>query len=460
MLWLPAADGPSQSRTAVTRCTLIACALWALACGTSPAPAPERPNFVIVFLDDVGYGDLVSYGSQKNSTPRLDRMAREGTRFTSFYAQTVCGPSRGALMTARYPGRVGSGWAVRPDEVTVAEVLGDAGYSTAVIGKWDMSRRRPLEGLLPNDQGFDYFFGTLGANDNGTVTFWRDKQQLETTDDMGSLTKLYTDEAIGFLRQQQKGEPFFLYLSHTMLHVVIGASEEFGGTTEGDLYGDALAELDYHTGRVLDELETLGLAEDTYVLLTSDNGPWSQPARVERYFESHGGHLATGDSGGLRGAKGSSWEGGVRVPAIVWGPGRVPAGRESDAIVSTLDVMPTFAALAGTSPPADLTLDGVDQSALWRGGDDSGARDRFHYFVRMELHAVRRGRWKLAMPRERFHGYAPDVRAVDQPQLYDLHADVGETTDVASQNPEIVAELRALYDEMRAESADWAPWEP
>jgi len=214
------------------------------------------------------------------------------------------------------------------------------------------------------------------------------------------------------LRRQQKGQPFCLYLAHSMLHVVIGASPEFVGTTDGDLYGDTLAEVDHHTGRVLDELEALGLAENTYVLLTSDNGPWSQPERVERYFESHGGHLATGDSGGLRGAKGSSWEGGVRVPAVLWGPGRVPAGRESSAIASTLDVMPTLAALAGAVPPEDRVFDGVDQSALWRGEDDSGARDTFHYFVRMELHAVRRGRWKLAMPRERFHGYAPDVRAV------------------------------------------------
>ena len=444
----------------MTRLPLVACALLSVACAPSPDSAQERPNFVIVFLDDVGYGDLACYGSQKNSTPRFDRMAQEGTRFTSFYAQTVCGPSRGALMTGRYPGRVGGGWAVRPDEVTAAEALGEAGYATAVIGKWDMSRRRPLQGLLPNDQGFDYFFGTLGANDNGTVTFWRDMQQLETTDDMGSLTERYTDEAIGFLRRQRKGEPFFLYLAHTMLHVVIGASPEFVGTTDGDLYGDTLAEVDHHTGRLLDELQALGLADNTYVLLTSDNGPWSQPERVERYFESHGGHLATGDSGGLRGAKGSSWEGGVRVPAILWGPGRVPAGRESGAIVSTLDVMPTLAALAGAAPPEDRVLDGVDQSALWHGEDGSGARDTFHYFVRMELHAVRRGRWKLAMPRERFHGYAPDVRAVESPQLYDLQADVNEATDVASQHPEIVAELGGLYERMRAESADWAPWEP
>lgn len=444
----------------MTRLPLIACALLSVACGSSLEPAQERPNFVIVFLDDVGYGDLACYGSRKNSTPRFDRMAREGTRFTSFYAQTVCGPSRGALMTGRHPGRVGGGWAVRPDEVTVAEVLGEAGYATAVIGKWDMSRRRPLQGLLPNDQDFDYFFGTLGANDNGTVTFWRDMQQLETTDDMGSLTKRYTDEAIGFLRRQQKGKPFFLYLAHTMLHVVIGASPEFVGTTDGDLYGDTLAEVDHHTGRVLDELEALGLADNTYVLLTSDNGPWSQPERIERYFESHGGHLATGDSGGLRGAKGSSWEGGVRVPAVLWGPGRVPAGRESGAIVSTLDVMPTLAALAGAVSPQDRILDGVDQSALWHGEDGSGARDTFHYFVRMELHAVRRGRWKLAMPREKFHGYAPDVRAVERPQLYDLQEDVNETTNVASQNPEVLAELSGLYEQMRAESADWAPWEP
>ena len=439
------------------RTLLLASALLLAAC--SP-PEPPGPNFVIVFLDDVGYGDLVSYGSTRNSTPRLDRMAREGTRFTSFYAQTVCGPSRGALMTGRYPGRVGSGWAVRPDEVTVAEVLRDAGYRTAAIGKWDMSRRKPLDGLLPNDQGFEYFYGTLGANDNGTVTLWRDRKELETTSDMGSLTKLYTDEALAFLERQSPESPFLLYLAHTMLHVVIGASEEFIGTTDGDLYGDTLAEVDHHTGRLLDALERLGFSGNTYVLFTSDNGPWNQPEREKRYFESHGGHLATGDSGGLRGAKGTSWEGGVRVPAIAWAPGRVPAGRESDAVVSTLDVLPTFAKLAGASLPPDRHLDGVDQTDLLLGRSESGARDIFHYFVRMELHAVRKGRWKLAMPRERFHSYAPDVRPVDSPQLYDLQADVGETTDLSAENPEAVAELRALYDEMRAESSAWVAWEP
>ncbi len=439
------------------RIALLASALLLASCRAPEAPSP---NFVIVFLDDVGYGDLVSYGSTRNSTPRLDRMAREGTRFTSFYAQTVCGPSRGALMTGRYPGRVGGGWAVRPDEVTVAEVLRDAGYRTGAIGKWDMSRRRPLDGLLPNDQGFEYFYGTLGANDNGTVTLWRDRKELETTGDMGSLTKLYTDEALAFLERQGPESPFLLYLAHTMLHVVIGASEEFVGTTDGDLYGDSLAEVDHHTGRVLDALERLGFADNTYVLFTSDNGPWNQPEREKRYFESHGGHLATGDSGGLRGAKGTSWEGGVRVPAIAWAPGRVPAGRESDAIVSTLDVLPTFAKLAGASLPSERRLDGVDQTDLLHGRSESGARDAFHYFVRMELHAVRKGRWKLAMPRERFHGYAPDVRPVDGPQLYDLQADVGETTDVSAENPEAVAALREMYDEMRAESTDWVPWEP
>ena len=439
------------------RTALLASALLLAGCSAPEAPSP---NFVIVFLDDVGYGDLVSYGSTQNSTPRLDRMAREGTRFTSFYAQTVCGPSRGALMTGRYPGRVGGGWAVRPDEVTVAEVLRDAGYRTAAIGKWDMSRRRPLDGLLPNDQGFDFFYGTLGANDNGTVTLWRDRKELETTGDMGSLTKLYTDEALAFLERQSPESPFLLYLAHTMLHVVIGASDEFVGTTDGDLYGDTLAEVDHHTGRVLDALERLGFADNTYVLFTSDNGPWNQPEREKRYFESHGGHLATGYAGELRGAKGTSWEGGVRVPAIAWGPGRVPAGRESGAIVSTLDVLPTFAKLAGAVLPPGRHLDGVDQTDLLLGRSESGARDTFHYFVRMELHAVRKGRWKLAMPRERFHGYAPDLRPVDGPQLYDLQADLGETTDVSAENPEAVAELRALYDEMRAESAEWAPWEP
>ena len=436
------------------RAVSVAFVVFLAACGG----VPEQPNFVIVFIDDMGYGDIGSFGSEKNPTPRLDQMAQEGTRFTNFYAQTVCGPSRGALMTGRYPGRVGGGWSVSPDEITVAEVLQEAGYSTGVIGKWDMSNRKPLEGLLPNDQGFEHFYGTLGANDNGTVTFWENTQQLETTADMGSLTRLYTDQAISFLERQSKEKPFFLYLAHTMVHVVIGASDEFRGTTDGDLYGDAISEIDYNTGRILDTLHTMGFSSNTYVLFTSDNGPWSQPERVERYFESHGGHLATGSSGPLRGAKGSTWEGGMRVPAILWSPDKVPAGRVTDAIASTLDVMPTFAALAGTQPPMDRKLDGVEQSALFIGDSEEGSRDIFHYFLRMELQAVRKGQWKLVLPKEKFHGYAKDDPPVTTPQLYDLDSDISESMDVADQHPDVVEELHSLADEMKEESADWAPY--
>ncbi|MFP6865045.1 MAG: sulfatase-like hydrolase/transferase, partial [Roseibacillus sp.] len=192
----------------------ITALLCASALSAYNSSAAGKPNFVIIFLDDVGYADLGCFGATKYQTPRLDQLAKEGTKFTSMYAQTVCGPSRGALLTGRYPVRIGGGWKTNGEEVTVAEVLKEAGYSTACIGKWDISQRRYQEGLVPNDQGFDYYFGTLGANDGGRVTFHRNREKLHTSNDMGALTKLYTDEAIGFLKKQKAETPFFLYLAH------------------------------------------------------------------------------------------------------------------------------------------------------------------------------------------------------------------------------------------------------
>ncbi len=266
--------------------------------------ASDRPNFVIIFTDDQGYADVGCFGSATIATPRLDRMAREGMKLTSFYAQPVCGPSRGALMTGRYPKRIdGGGWRVAAEEVTLAEVLKQSDYATGCIGKWDMSGRRYVEGMVPNDQGFDHYFGTLGANDGGRVRLWRNREMLHVTDDMGSLVKLYTDEAIEFIGRQKDG-PFFLYLAHTLPHVRIGASEQFRGKSQGGLYGDVIEEIDWNVGRVLDTLKRLGLDKTTYVLFTSDNGPW----------------LSKGKMGGcadpLRNGKGSSWEGGYSMTSI------------------------------------------------------------------------------------------------------------------------------------------------
>ncbi|MEM9281488.1 MAG: sulfatase-like hydrolase/transferase, partial [Verrucomicrobiota bacterium] len=229
-------------------------------------PSETKPNFIIIFIDDLGYGDLGCFGGYaKARTPRIDELAKDGTRFTSFYAQSVCGPSRGALMTGRYPHRIGGGWTTNAEEVTIAEVLKTAGYTTGCIGKWDMSKRRYQEDLVPNAQGFDHYFGALGANDRNQVTLYNNREKLETTEDMAGLTRLFTDKSIEFLEENHE-EPFFLYLAHTMMHVVIDASEEYRDRSGQGLYADTLEELDAETGRLLDKLDELGLRENTIVL--------------------------------------------------------------------------------------------------------------------------------------------------------------------------------------------------
>jgi len=417
----------------------------------------DRPNFLVIFIDDMGYGDVGCYGGEMAPTPHIDRLAAEGTRFTSFYAQTVCGPSRGALMTGRYPHRVGGGWRTNADEIFISEILQDAGYATGCVGKWDMSRRRYVEELVPNSQGYDSYFGALGANDDGKVTLWRDREELRTTDDMAGLTSLYVDESIDFL-EQHRDEPFFLYLAHTMMHVVIDASPEYRNGTGNGLYADTVAELDAETGRLLAKLDELGLRENTVVLFTSDNGPWSndiarQRAKNARHVEwTEGPELAWGDSGPLRGAKGSTWEGGVRVPGIVRWPGHVPAGHTSDAIVSTLDVLPTFATLAGAADavPEDRVIDGVDQRALLLGEDEEGARDRFLYYDGPELQAVRKGPWKLRLPNlERLRNWTELDRGTQKAELYHLGRDVGESDDVVDEHPGVVERLQAIAEEVK-----------
>lgn len=403
------------------------------------AVAPPRPNLVVVFTDDQGYGDLGCFGSETIATPRIDSLAAEGTRFTSFYAQVVCGPSRSALLTGRYPVR-SHGWSMPASEVTVAELLQSAGYATCCIGKWDVSNREAIPERMPNAQGFDVFWGTLGANDDGAVVLYENGTRLERTQDMASLTRRYTDHAIEFLRRNTDG-PFFLYLAHTMVHSVIDASPEFAGKSQGGLYGDTVEELDHHVGRLLDAIDELGLRESTVVVFTSDNGPWSN--MQQRLRQAHGGKVAWGSPGPLRGGKGSTYEGGSRVPCILRWPGRVPAGRTSDALFSTLDFLPTFGRLAGYAPPADRLIDGVDQTDLLLGRSEVGARHDFFYFTRGELHGARRGRWKLMLPdRKNHYGYVKD-RGTDGIELYDLATDVGEQQNVAAEHPDLVEDLLA-----------------
>lgn len=400
-----------------------------------------KPNFIIIFTDDQGYNDLGCFGSETIKTPRIDKMASEGMKMTSFYAQPVSGPSRGALLTGRYPLRIGGGWLTNSDEITIAEVLKDAGYTTGCIGKWDISQRSYQDGLVPNDQGFDYYFGSLGANDGGKVIMYRNRDSLYQTDNMSALTKMYTDEALEFIRKK-KDEPFFLYLAHSMPHVVIDASQQFKGTSEGGLYGDVIEEIDWNVGRIFDLLDELRLDKNSYVVFVSDNGPWSNR---EAYFRhSHGGQLATGSAYPLRSAKGSPYEGGFRVPCIFWAPGKIPAGSESNEIMSTLDILPTFASLAGGNVPVDRVMDGFDQSDLLPGRTNIGARDIFYYHVKGELQAVRKQNWKLVLPNPVMgYQYVKDPERTT-PELYDLEKDLSEQNNVAAEFPDVLNEMLGL----------------
>jgi arylsulfatase A-like enzyme len=408
-------------------------------------PCAEKPNVLILFTDDQGWADLSCTGSATNATPRLDRLAVEGARFTSFYAQTVCGPSRSALLTGRYPIR-SKGWGMPASEITFAELMREAGYQTACIGKWDVSSRQAIVERMPNAQGFEHYFGTLGANDDGVVHFHRDDAAAGSTRDMGSLTRRYTDEAIHYLRENRDPErPFLLYVAHTMMHTIIDASEDFRGTSEGGLYGDVVEEFDHETGRLLDVLDELGLRETTLVIYTSDNGPWNQ----DRYTLHKRGHpegaVFWGDAGALRNGKGSCYEGGYRVPCIVRWPGKVPAGRVNDALFATIDLLPTLATLCGFEVPSDRRVDGVDQTELLLGQRETGRED-FYY----QDAGVRRGPWKYLEADAHSFGYAveDDREAVDE--LYDLRADLGERTNLAEDHPEIVADLQALMASIEA----------
>ena len=417
-----------------------------IALSIQAADQPLKPNIVIIFTDDQGYADLACYGNKKNKTPRLDRLAKEGMRFTSFYSQTVCGPSRSALLTGRQPIRSG-GWGMPADEITWAELVGKAGYQTACIGKWDVSNRKPIIPRMPNAQGFDYYFGTLGANDGGGVTFHENNEKAGNTRDMGSLTRLYTDKAIDFLQNKRdKKKPFILYVAHTMMHTIIDASPKFRGKSKGGLYGDVVEEFDYETGRLLDTLDELKLSKDTLVIYTSDNGPWNQDRYTKRKKGHPDGSIFWGEAGPLRNGKGSPYEAGYRLPCIVRWPGKVPVGRVNDAIFATIDFMPTFANLCGFEVPKDRRIDGMDQTGLILGKRETGRE--FFYFNKA---GVRKGKWKYLKSDAHFHGYAVDDSRKKIDELYDLEADLGERNNLAAKHPKIVAQLKQLTENISKE---------
>lgn len=435
--------------------------------------ADRKPNFVVIFTDDQGYQDVGCFGSPDIRTPRLDAMAKGGMKFTSFYAQPICGPSRAALMTGCYPMRVaerGHTKQVHPilhsDEITIAEILKAEGYATACFGKWDLAKHAQtgfFMDLFPTRQGFDLFFGTPTSNDR-IANLYRNESLIEQSTDLSLLTQRYTDEALGFIRDHQE-QPFFVYIPHSMPHTRLDASSGFKGKSKRGLYGDVIEEIDFNVGRILDCLTDLNLAENTYVLFTSDNGPW-----LIKNKGHADGHLPAdhgGSAGPLRSGKVSTFEGGVRVPAILWAPGRVPAGTTCDSIATTMDLLPTFASLSGGTIPADRIIDGESIDHLFHGRFENADPDKaYFYYLRVHLQAVRQGKWKLHLPRKKEPvGAAPFSRnthiapadrvGFEQPFLVNLTEDIGETTNVAAENPRVVERLLNLAETMREDLGDF-----
>jgi len=439
----PAAHSSPRAPAILAAVALAACAATG---GTSTPERADRPNLVVIFFDDLGWGDLGSYGAPTIRTPHLDAMAAAGLRFTEFYsAASVCTPSRAALLTGRYAVRSGMcGHSARAvmrengigglpaDEVTLAEALGARGYVSMAIGKWHLGH---LPEHLPTRHGFDRFFGVPWSNDMEPYYFIDGEERLAGEIDQSRLTERLTDEALAFVRANAD-RPFFLYLAHPFPHTPLAASPAFRGQSPRGLYGDVVEELDASTGRILAELRALDLDERTLVLVTSDNGPW--------LTEGQDG----GSAGPLRDGKGSTFEGGMRVPAIAWWPGTIPPGRVTNALASTLDVLPTAVSLAGGELPAGRVLDGYDLSAVLRSSGPSD-RDRLLYHRGREVWAARLGPWKAHFRTRAAYGPG-ELVLHDPPLLYHLGHDPGEQWDRSADHPDVIAAIRAIVREHEA----------
>lgn len=436
------------------------------------ADRSQQPNFVVVFTDDQGYQDVGCFGSPDIDTPHLDRMADEGVRLTDFYAsQAVCSASRAALLTGCYSNRVGILGALGPaskhgihaDETTIAEVLKSRGYATAIYGKWHLGHHPQF---LPTRHGFDDYFGLPYSNDMWPFhptagDRFPDLPLFEgenivnpkvTSAEQNQLTTWYTERAVEFIRQN-KDQPFFLYVPHSLPHVPLHVSDKFRGRSKRGLYGDVISEIDWSVGEILKTLKQLGLDQETLVLFTSDNGPW----------------LSYGDHGGtalpLREGKGTMWDGGCRVPCIARWPGRIPAGTVCNELSATIDILPTLAELAGADPPANR-IDGKSIWPLLAGQSDATSPHEAYYFYwSKHLHAIRSGPWKLHFP----HSYrslkgepgnggtpGPYVQKKTGLALYNLAKDIGETTDVVDSHPAVVARLQGLAELAREDLGDSA----
>ncbi len=465
--------------------TLAAGGAVCRAAGAAAGPAGRKrpgaggkPNFVILYADDLGYGDLACYGHPRFKTPNLDRMAREGVRLTDFYsACPYCAPSRAALMTGRYPFRnhlmpgnpcpkqdpagpksdAADSRGLPAEEITLGEALQKAGYRTSCIGKWHLGHQARF---LPTRSGFHEYFGILYSNDMHPVELWDNEKKVEFPVEQSTLTRRYTERAVRFL-EANKARPFLLYLPHAMPHKPLAASEAFYRKTGTGLYGDTIAELDWSVGRILATLKRLGLERRTLVFFSSDNGPW------------YG-----GSTGGLRGMKGRWWEGGYRVPLIAWRPGTIPPGQVIQEPAMIMDLFTTVLTAAGVPLPADRVIDGRDLLPVLTSGAKSPHEALFCY--QGGVRTVRVGRWKLHVrvpgaprrkpgwvdprapngktllaPKEQYGPEAhPGVTGGDRPKgvaLFDVEKDRAEQHDLADEHPAVVARLRALLRRMEQE---------
>lgn len=429
---------------------------------------PSKPNIILIFADDLAYGDLGSYGAKGWETPNLDQLAADGVRFTQFYVpHAVCTASRAALLTGAYANRLEIYGALdhtathglNPEETTIAEMLKANGYQTGMVGKWHLGHQPEF---LPTRQGFDSYFGLPYSNDMWPnhpesknyyppLPLIEGEKTLAYLEDQQELTSWYTYKSLEFIEENQE-KPFFLYLAHNMPHVPLYVSEKFKGKSEQGMYGDVMMEIDWSVGEIRKKLKELGLEDNTLIIFTSDNGPWF----------SYGGQA--GSKGNLREGKGTSWEGGIRVPAIFTWPGKIPAGKIQDQAAMTIDVLPTLAKVTGSQLP-QLKIDGSDIWPLVMG-EKADLKPYFAYYNRNELQAVIYGKWKLVFP----HTYrtipqGTELRndgipvkylnvQLEKASLFDLSKDPGETTDVSAQNPGILAQLNGFADQARADMGD------